>query len=197
MTDHTDERELMQRIATGDRKAFTIVYSRYLQSLYRYIYLFTKSKETSEEIIQTVFIKIWERRETLGNVNSFKGYIYRSAKNLLLDEIRRSKVQAKVFSALKPDTEESCEKSDAKIIYNEYYEMEQNAISLLPAKRKQIVKLRTQDDLTLDEIAEKLSISKGVVKKQLYSGMHFIRKYLQKYAELTPVLLPILFLFLD
>ncbi len=66
MTEHDDERELLKRIADDDRAAFTILYSRYLNNLYRYIYLFTKSKDTSEDIIQNVFIKIWERRETLG-----------------------------------------------------------------------------------------------------------------------------------
>jgi len=60
---------------------------------------------------------------------------------------------------------------------------------LLPEKRKEIVKLRTQDDLSLDEIAEKLSISKFVVKKQLYAGLRFIRAYLEKFGELTPTIL--------
>ena len=196
MANHSDERELLKRIATGDRKAFTIVYSRYLHDLYHYVYLFTKSKETSEEIIQTLFLKIWERRETLGNIAFFKAYLYRSAKNLLLDEIRRNQLQTKMCLALKPSTEESSETSDAKIIYNQYYQMTQDAIRQLPEKRKQIVELRTKDDLTLDEIAEKLSISKGVVKKQLYAGMAFIRVHLQKYVELTHILL-LLFLFID
>ena len=192
---HNDERELIKQIAGGDRKAFTINYSRYLHNLYRYIYLFTKSKETSEEIIQAVFIRIWERREKLADIISFKAYLYRSAKNLLLDQIRRTRVQEKAFFALTPDTEESHEASDAGIIYKQYYQIAQDAISLLPEKRKQIVELRTRDDLTLDEIAEKLSISKGVVKKQLYAGMAFIREYLQKEAELTSALLPFLLLF--
>lgn len=197
MTEHDDERELLKRIADDDRAAFTILYSHHLNNLYRYIYLFTKSKDTSEEIIQNVFIKIWERRETLGSITSFKAYLYRSAKNLLLDEVRKNQVKTKVFFTLKPDSEESYEESDAKIIYDQYYQIAQDAINLLPKKRKQIVELRTNEDLTLDEIAEKLSISKCVVKKQLYTGMHFIRDYLHKHAELTPAFIPLLNFFVD
>lgn len=195
MGEHDDETELINRIANGDRKAFTILYSRHLNSLYRYIYLFTKSKDTSEDIIQNVFIKIWERRETLRSITSFKAYLYRSAKNLLLDEVRKNQVKTKVFFTLKPDSEKSSDESDAKIIYDQYYQIAQDAIKLLPKKRRQIVELRTKEELTLDEIAQKLSISKCVVKKQLYTGMHFIREYLHKHAELTPAIIPLLIFF--
>ncbi|MET3114797.1 RNA polymerase sigma-70 factor (family 1) [Pedobacter sp. CG_S7] len=195
MTKHYDEKELITRIINSDRKAFSLLYSHHLNNLYRYIYLFTKSRETSEEIVQNVFIKIWEHRENLKNINSFKAYIYRCAKNQLLDKIRRNQAETKMFFSIKPDTEESEEKSDNNIIYSQYYQIVQDAIKLLPEKRKRIVELRTQEDLTLDEIAEKLSISKFVVKKQLYAGLHFVREYLQKYGELSSVLIPFLSLF--
>lgn len=178
-----DEEELIERVANGDRKAFTILYLRHLNDLYRYVYLFTKSKEISEEIIQDVFIKIWEHRVTLRKVTYFKSYLFRSAKNQLLDEIRRNRTKAKIFLTLGQQTEESHEQSDSNIICTQYYQIAQDAINLLPKKRKEIVELRTKDDLSLDEIAEKLSISKFVVKKQLYAGMHFIRKHFKKYME--------------
>lgn len=187
-----DEKSLIKQVASGDHKAFTILYMRYLHGLYRYIYLFTKSKETTEEIIQNVFVKIWERRDLLTGVNAFKPYLYRSAKNMLIDEIRRNQVEAKVLFLVKPDTEQSNETSDAQIIYTQYYQIAQNAIDMLPEKRKQIVELRTKEDLTLDEIAEKLAISKSVVKKQLYTGMSFIKKHLHEYGELTEILILLL-----
>ena len=186
---HSDECDLLKRIALGDRKAFTIVYTRYLHDLYRYVYLFTKSKEKSEEIVQAVFVKIWEHRDTLVNVMNFKSYVYRSARNLLLDEVRRTQVKQKVLHALMSLAEASSENSDSKIIYKEYYQIAQDAINLLPKKRRLIVELRTRDELSLDEIAERLSISKSVVKKQLYAGLSFVRDYFQKNAELISFLL--------
>lgn len=194
MAEKFDEIELIKRITDSDREAFTILYSRYINGLYRYLYLFTKSKVLSEEILQDVFIKIWTRRETLQNITSFKPYLYKSAKNLVMDEIRRKQVQTNVHLALKPTSEESCEVSDGRIIYNQYYQIAQDAINLLPDKRKRIVQLRTNEELSLDEIARKLSISKNVVKKQLYAGMHFVREYLKKYGELASFLIPLLFL---
>ena len=189
-----DEPDLLERIASGDRKAYSILYNQYLGGLSRYIYLFSKSKETSEEIVQDIFIMIWEKRETLTSINSFKSYLYRSAKNLLLDEIRKNQVKAKAAVILKPQTEESHEKADERLIYDEYYKIAEKAIELLPEKRKRIFLLRTREELSLDEIAEQLAISKSVVKKQLYAGISFVRKYMQQHGIQVSVILVNIFL---
>lgn len=170
MADDYEEKDLISRIVDGDRKAFSILYRRHLQSVYRFIFLFSKSKEVSEDIAQKVFVNIWEKRQKLTGINCFKPYIFRCAKNLLLDEIRRMQTENRIFLDIKPASEESDEKSDNMLIFSEYSKIVDDAIELLPAKRRQIVKLRTQKDLTLDEISAELCISKPVVKKQLYAG---------------------------
>lgn len=180
-----DENELIKRLSHGDRKAFTVLYNRNINNLYRYINFICKSKELTEEIVQCVFIKIWERRETLGDITSFRSYLYRSAKNRLLDDIKRNKKESQVLVMIQPVSEESQQRSDDLVNYKDFYLMAQDAIKLLPEKRRQIVELRTKDDLSLDEIAVKLSISKSVVKKQLYSGMDFVRKYMHHHSEFT------------
>lgn len=187
MQDFLLEKELMGRVSKGDRKAFSVLYSKYMHNLYRYVYLFTKSKETSEEIVQRVFVKIWEKRETLAVIASFKAFIYSVAKNQLLDEIRRNQVKSKALVRLKGEAEECGPGADAHLLSRQYYELMEEAINILPEKRKQIVNLRLKDDLSLDEIAEKLAISKPVVKKQLYKGIHCMREYLNKYPELITV----------
>lgn len=200
MTTCDNEEVLIEKVTLSDRGAFSKLYLLYLNELYRYVYLFTKSKEQSEDIVQNVFLKIWERRESLHNVNSFRAYIYKMAKNLLLDDIRKKQVSAKVLYLMEPENEKSHEQSDARIIYHQYYQIAQNAINLLPEKRHLIVELRTKEDLTLDEIAEKLSISKHVVKKQLYAGLGFIKTYLKQHKECSEILflfpLPILLIIL-
>lgn len=175
------ESELIRKIAGGDRAAFAVLYGQHLSGLYNYVYLFTKSKARAEEIVQDVFVKIWEKRAGLVYINAFKPYLYRSAKNVLLDEVRRNAVKARAIVALKPDSEESHTKTDDSIIYKEYQKIADQAISLLPEKRKAIFLMRTREELSLDEIAENLGISKSVVKKQLYAGISFVRQYLHKH----------------
>jgi len=155
-----------------------------LDEVYRYIFLLTKSEEKTEDIVQNTFLKIWEKRSVLVNVRSFRSYVYKVSKNLLIDELRRNQTEAKILSLLKPDSEDSFERSDSKIIYGQYNQIIQEAINLLPEKRKQIVIMRLMDDMSLDEIAEHLCISKSVVKKQFYAGIDLIRRYLRFNGEL-------------
>lgn len=192
MDEEFHDRMLMERVAAGDRVAFTALYTRHLDNLFGYVYLFTKSEEESEEVVQKVFVNIWEHRDSLIKVKSFKGFIFRCAKNRLIDLSRSERAKAKMVALLQPLSEESEERSDSHLIVNQYSHIIDTAIQLLPEKRKEIVKLRTQDDLSLDEIAEKLSISKFVVKKQLYAGLRFIRAYLEKFGELTPTILAVM-----
>ncbi|WP_069660597.1 RNA polymerase sigma factor [Arcticibacter eurypsychrophilus] len=179
------EKELTRGIANGDQRAFTVFYKQNVDNLHRYLHLYTKSKEAVEETIQHVFMKIWERRETLEDIASLKAYVFRSSKNCFLDKMRRNKVETKVFILIHPGHVESDEHSDTKIICDQNNKLLYDAINLLPKKRKQIVNFRIIEELTLDEIAEKLAISKFVVKKQLYKGMKLIRTYLLKRAELN------------
>lgn len=184
-----NEPELINRIAIGDREAFAQFYTAYLKNIYKYVYSICYVKETSEEIVQELFLKVWENRENLVKVKSTKAYLYQSAKNLLFDYIRRLQLESKILDVVELKALIGENYTDNHFSYKEYYQMAQHAIDLLPEKRKQIFKLRLNDDLTLDEIALKLHISKSVVKKQLYAGVSFVRKYLYKHGEIIAVFL--------
>jgi RNA polymerase sigma-70 factor (family 1) len=183
-----NETELISLVANGDRGAFTRLYTTYLNNIYKYIFSICYSKEVSEEIVQQLFVKIWENRANLTGVIAIKPYLYRSAKNLLLNHIKKEQVETRVLDVVELNTQHETNNTYNELVYGEYYQLAQNAINLLPEKRRQIFKLRLNDDLSLDEIALKLSISKSVVKKQLYTGMDFVRKYLFKHGEIIVLL---------
>lgn len=184
MTDLPNEKCLLRQIANSDRNAFSLLYNHYLDDVFRYLYLFTKSKETCEEIIQDVFVKIWERRETLPELNSFRHYLHRCAKNLLIDQLRKNERTRVAYMNLQAATCEVKETCDRLLICNDYVRITQAAINYLPTKRKRIVELHTFGQYSYDEIANQLCISKSVVKKQIYAGMNFVRNYVKKYGEL-------------
>lgn len=179
-----EERDILDRCAGGDREAFAILYKLHLSALTRYIYLFTRSTELSEEIVQDVFVRIWEKKETLIAVHSFQAYLFKAAKNLLLDHLRKEQTISRFQNLNTPFADECTEQTDDNLIYGQYFAIAQEAISQLPEKRKQIFVLKTRDELSLDEIAEQLAISKSVVKKQLYAATYFVKEYLRKHGEM-------------
>lgn len=180
-----DEHQLLLKIANDDRKAFNELYTSHLAGVYRYIHLLCKSRETTEELVQDLFVKIWINRKNLERVQFFKSYLFRCAQNLLLDRLRKIQAEGLVKVKAERTQDHYVEESDSHLICNDFKKLTQAAINRLPEKRRQIVELRTHDDLSLDEIAQQLSISKSVVKKQLYSGLSFVREYIHKFDELT------------
>jgi len=184
-----DDKELLLLISKGDRVAFSCLYNRYGNNLLRFVSGLCFSKEVSEEIVQDLFLKIWLQRADLGHITAIKPYLYRSAKNMLLNHLRTLQKEARVLEVVSSDSLKSTNRLEDEIIYNEYYTLAQTAIDLLPSKRKMIFKMRHDDDLSLDEISQRLSISKSVVKKQLYSGIHFVRAYLNKQGNIITLLI--------
>lgn len=178
MTSAPDESQLLAAVATSDRRAFTELYSTHLMGLQRYIFLFTRCEELAQELTQRVFIGLWERREQLAEVSCFRSYLYRTAKNLVFDEIRRQQRQVSAYAQAQATIETSLLPADSALIAEQDHAVAQALIAQLPTKRRAIFLLRTQEELSLDEIAQQLQISKSVVKKQLYAAVGFVKKSL-------------------
>ncbi|HVU94343.1 MAG TPA: RNA polymerase sigma-70 factor [Puia sp.] len=182
-----EEKQLLRALTTGDRPAYTALYSRYLDSLFQYIFLFTGEKETAEEITQDVFLKIWEKRATLGELDSFKAYLFRAAKNQLINYINREKIRIRVTGRLgqRADTAPNNQDTAHQVDFRQAQALLREAIRALPPRRKQVFLLSTEENLSLDEIAARMGISKNVVKKQLYDAYGNVRDYLAEHGELS------------
>jgi len=176
---------LLQQAGEGSRQAYAALYHFFLPKLYQYIYNIIRSKEDTEEILQDIFLKLWEKKEELKNVRSLNSYLFRIAHNKLMNLYDHQKVEQKAMNYVYLHAEESGATTEDNYIYKQYNEAAQLALSSLPPKRRQVFEMSTQQDLSLDEIAAELQISKSMVKKQLYSANRHIKEYLQLHAGLT------------
>ncbi|WP_406825529.1 RNA polymerase sigma factor [Pedobacter sp. KACC 23697] len=186
MKDVSEELELLLRVADGDRLAFNLLYKKYLQNLRKFVASIAGNTDLADELVQDIFVKIWLNRKNLSAIGSFKPYLYRCARNLLIDHIRKSKTQIRIKEVSKTLEGEYSISTDDHLIYAQTLSHLHSGINLLPEKRKQIVELKINDDLSLDEIALQLKISKSVVKKQLYTGMAFLRNHLKHFYRIAP-----------
>lgn len=184
------ETVLLAQVASGDAGAYCKLYTFYTPKLYRFVYPFANSsKEETEEVIQEIFLKIWVKRHTLINITSFKAYLFKMAKNQLLDEFQKQKVRRKKTDEHSYLAEETTDEVYNKVVYAEYYAIATKAIANLTPQRKRIFELRTQNEMSIDEIAEHLKISHSAVKKQLYEAVGIVKTYLYKNADWPMVLL--------
>ena len=91
-----NEKDLLARIAEGDRDAFKGLYSTYFPHVERYVILFEPSKKNLDELTQDVFVRIWEKRGRLAEVDSFKDYLFLVSRNVVFNYLRALKVQQRL-----------------------------------------------------------------------------------------------------
>ena len=190
-----NEQALLKEVAAGSRGAFKELYKHYYPVVQQYVSLFAPFRGKLDELTQDVFVRIWEKRQKLGQVDSFRNYLFRVTRNQILNYIRSLKVQQKLKEVQQPSEEPLTEDTDHKLLFSQYYQIAMEAIERLPAGRKQVLKMSIDEGLSLDEIAEKLKISKSGVKHQLYAGTAFVREYLLQHAGISVLLFVFLSLF--
>ncbi|MDO6429384.1 sigma-70 family RNA polymerase sigma factor [Flavitalea sp. BT771] len=181
-TQLTDEQALLQRTAEGSREAFEKLYAHYYAGLYRFISFIIDSHEDTEEIIQDIFLKIWLKKETLIGIRSFDDYLFRMARNRVFDMTRQSRSRLNLSRQLGQSMQAATDSTYNAVIFREYHEIAQEAINLLPPRKKEIFLMNARDEMTAQEIADQLGATRGAIKKQLFEAIHFIKGHLREKA---------------
>jgi RNA polymerase sigma-70 factor (family 1) len=189
-----NEPELLRQVSQGDRDAFRVFYTHYYGYVQRYVALFEPSGESLEELTQDVFVRIWEKREHLGKVESLKNYLFLITRNVVFNYLRSLKVQQKVRE-LDGVPEQAGDDLEGAILFRQYYRLALEAMEKLPPGRRKVLKMSIDDGMSLDEIAAELNITRAGVKKQLYAATAFVRQYLHERGDITVLLFVFLSLF--
>ena len=165
---------LQLRIARqGDHQAYKELYTSLYGYLFQFAKTFVKSRETAEEIVSDVFIKVWEKRKELEKIDNLKVYLYVSTRNIAYNYLEKQK--RNVLNHLDDyDADMTSVNVDPEqlLITAEMMKMIQKAIEELPPKCKLIFRLVKEDGLKYREVAEVLSISAKTVENQLAIALH-------------------------
>jgi RNA polymerase sigma-70 factor (ECF subfamily) len=177
---------LLQQLAGGNRGAFTLLFRRYQAKLYYYLLPFTDGTSIDpDEVIQEVFIKIWLKKEAFGDILHFEPYLYRMARNKLIDIRRKEKNLTRHFPAELLSREIPDLTTEDQLLFAEYHTLAMKAMDRLPQRRRQIFEFRTQNAMSVEEIATFMNISNDVVRQQLHLASRSIREYLREHGGLV------------
>jgi RNA polymerase sigma-70 factor (ECF subfamily) len=174
---------IVPAIREGNESAFEQLFRFYYEPLCRYATGIVIEKEEAEEIVQQVFLRIWERRTELNITVSFKAYLYRAVHNASLNHKQRRKkdirfddVQLRVVHAT-----ESSHEMDVKQLEKEI----SNALNTLPGQCRKIFELSRFEELKYREIAELLNLSVKTVENQMGKALRIMREQLSEYLPLV------------
>ena len=186
--------ELLIHLKNGDMLAFDQIYELYSHKLFSFVFRILKDEAAADDVVQEVFIKIWESREKLGDYKLLNSYIFTIAYNNSIDLIRKKINNNKYLEHLRISASINFTPSIvSQIEYNELNKEVEKLVENLPERQKQVYLLHREEGLTYPEIAERLGISKNTVENHMVKALKYLRHNLDN-ALLVNMLFISLFL---
>jgi len=166
-------KQLLQKIQyQDDQHAFKRFYQAFFFQLYQFAYSYVRSKESAEELVNDVFLGLWQKRKTLGTIQNINVYLYVAIKNASLNWLRKNKLGVPVsIDDLAVHHMQLAPTPEAILISREWQAQIGAAIERLPPRCKMIFKLVKEDGLSYREVAAILEISVKTVDTQLYLAL--------------------------
>lgn len=171
-----NEKDLLLRVSEGNENAFRQLFNTYRSKLYSYILKITESKETAEDTVHDVFLKIWITREKLPEIQNINAYLYRMAHNRAYNGLRRMAKETLVMAELEKGTGYESSDPNDKLVRKEVRQFIHDAINKLTPQQKEVFRMSREEGLKQKEIAQRLNISIFTVKKHLTDALNFLRK---------------------
>ena len=159
---------------------FSGIFRQHEYRLYMLALKLTKSEHIAQDIIQDVFLKLWEQRKFIGNIGNMEAWLYRLTENKMIDFLRKAAVDSRLRKIIWNNIQESKDDAEEYVVVREYNEIIQRAINELPPQRKLIYQLNRDGGLNYQEIASELQLSRHTVKNQLFTAVQSIRKYISR-----------------
>jgi RNA polymerase sigma-70 factor (ECF subfamily) len=171
--------ELVLKLQKGDVEAFDLVYAKYAGKLYSFAFKYLKSAAETEELVQSVFLKVWENHHTLKKESSFKSYLFTIAYNEICNSFkRRTNLQKFIGEQLVQNPPTSSE-TEELINYNSILGQLDQIVAKLPERQRTIFLKSRHEGKTNKGIASELGLSSGTVDNYLSESLKFIRSNLK------------------
>ena len=169
-------RELLLRLKEGNIVAFDSIYEQYCKRLYTFVIRYVKQESDAEEIVQEVFIKIWENRVKIDVYSSFESYLFTITYNSAITLLRKRVHEKKYLEHVKSlqEVNNASELTD-DLYFKELNSKLQSLLLELTPRQREIFLLSREEGLTHDEIAIKLGISANTVKNHIVSVLIFLK----------------------
>lgn len=182
-----EEQSLIQQVKAGDPEAFETIFSRYATQVYRQAFKLVGSEAEAEEVVQEVFLTIYEKAKTFRGESAFSTWLYRLTMNVALTKLRRRKRSKEVsFDNYLPKFQEDghhlvrpvvdwSHELEERLVSEELHRIIQQALDQLPPVDKAAVVLSDLEGVSNQEIGQALGLSVPAVKARLHRARLFLR----------------------
>ncbi len=177
-SEHIDK-ELLLRLKRGDVTAFQKIFDVFSENLFHFIFSYLKDSFESEEIVQDVFLRIWEMREDIDEEKSFRSFLFRITVNRVFNSLKRKVVRQKYENYLMNFDHSLNESPEEQIHFQELQDKIDLLMQRLPEQQRNLFQISRNSGLSNSEIAEKLGLSVRTVENQVYRATKFLKENLK------------------
>jgi RNA polymerase sigma-70 factor (ECF subfamily) len=176
-----EEKELLTRIAAGDKHAFKELYRYYLNDAYSLALTFLHVPQAAEDIVQELFIKLWLKKEQLPEIEQFKAYLMVSLRNMLINELDKMKTRTTherqsrrlIYSPVTPEDEAEATNLRSLVA---------KALEQLSPQQRTVYRLSREQGMDISGISRELQLAPKTVSNILSQVLRHLRSYLHEYG---------------
>jgi RNA polymerase sigma-70 factor (ECF subfamily) len=172
--------ELVNRIKEGDESAFRIVFDLYSAKLYAFSYRFLKEKEPCQEVVQEAFLNLWINRAKLDNQYPIAPYLYTITRRLTLNVLRHVATSQCAMNKMWLNVKKVSNETEEVVLLEDLSRFTEQVLSGMPKQQQLIFRMSRHQELSYDEIAEELNISRNTVKNHLVAALKTLRTQFYK-----------------
>ncbi|OOQ57787.1 RNA polymerase sigma factor [Mucilaginibacter pedocola] len=168
------DKELLKEISAGDQGAFSTLFDRHWKPLFSFVYHLCQDEDSTKDILQDVFLYVWDHRSSLAVGDNIRPYLNTIARNSVIDSFRKDKVRLLGTDVLLADLQR-VPQSDEHLLLHETQLGIDAELKKMPYNMQSCFRLSRFEDLSIREIAVKLGISEQTVKNNISEALRRLR----------------------
>lgn len=178
-----NEKTVLLALSAGEERAFRKLYDHYSQKVYSVALHHLKLPDLAEDLVQTAFLKLWEHKAELGDVQSFAAWFYTLTRNLILSSLRKQGTQAGYLHFLRQRQELLSTCPDPDIFRKEQLRLIHRGIQQLSNQQRVAFTLQNEEGLSYKIIGKRMGISSNTVRVHLFKAMESLRRFVQDHND--------------
>jgi RNA polymerase sigma-70 factor (ECF subfamily) len=178
MTQYLDDKLIIKNLKEGDVISFDNIFKKYNKKVYYFALSYLKNKEEAEDIVQEVFMNLWRYRDQINEYYVFSKYLFKITYNSTCKKFRKQASDKKQMEEVMRNFIFEDNSTNLDIEYNNLLEIANSLIEKLPSRQRNIFLLSINEQLTNEQIAQQLNISKKTVGNYLAKAKTSLKKSL-------------------
>lgn len=182
-----NDSDWLKKMSLDDRDAFSYLFRKYYKDLVLFAGAYLATRQTCEDIVQDVFLRLWNNRKTILIETSLKSFLLKSVQNACLDELRHEKIIRTHETYSKTFGSSYDLNTVDYVLYSDLHNRLRNSLDELPHTYREAFEMNRFEGLTYKEIALKLDVSERTVEVRIGKALTLLRRYLKEFLSVLVI----------